>query len=298
MCAKKKTPIAKIERQNNRYSFFDNEGLSILEKRYFLEYALKNNSLEEILNKNYKYPTEKLIKKREFRSEEHKKLYTDDLTRFLNIIVDSKSYFFTLDNKKDVLKKVNSLDNNTEEIIKYLEGIVINTKSGNVGSIASFIHHNNFTYTKVLNPYEREKSPYKEHIRHLVEIDFFQSKEDVLKYVSSIYDSLNNELKKDEYTTKATKMNFYNANLNYGDYLFIIDCKKLNITQQDTVNEINMYREYTLMIDERISVKRVNDLLKKINENDINLELYNTNEDGTNQIEPKKIIVKIQFTDK
>jgi len=277
MGAKKKIPLWEIGRGYNRYTIFD-EDISIYEKNYYLKDALKDTSIEVITNKQYLYEKDKLEEKKEFINQDNYKLFIEDLMRLMEVVEiqpminDKRVIQSTLSingeyiDKNRVIENVNNLNWNVEEIEKYLNNIII--KESKENTLLSFLHMQNFTETILYYPYEREKSIYQKHTRHLVEIDFKKSEKEIINNILSLKDYVENNFKRNPYESNTKKDNFFNKLLNYGDFLFLRDCILLEYSMLDVVTEINVYRELEQQIQEKTTEKQMFCYKKKLQKDD------------------------------
>jgi len=270
MGAKKKIPIYEVKRNNERYTFFDNHKLSVFEKSYFLEEAIKSHL------HNFKYEEKKVQEKKEFINKNNYDFFIKDLKALITIMDENKNLKMVRDNKcltpNDIMEEVYNLGWNVDKIEKYLSEIIYGSRED---TVLSFMHPESFTKTIISYPYDRVSNQgYQKHTRHLVEIDFKQPIEDIHRYIDSLKDMVERTHTRNKYETHTNKQNIFNSKLNFGDFLFTHDCKKSNCTISYTVDEINVFREFEQEILQKTTQKQISTYLKKMNELNYDLDLF------------------------
>lgn len=214
----KKIPITDISRNNERYTYFDNEEVKLFDKEIQLYERINN------------FNGMKIVK--EFMNPKNYNDFIEDLEKIITYSNEGYANLCT----SEIIEKIHSFDWNVEAIENYLEEIIT---TGN-NTLLSFMHIQNFTEHIIYYPYARNNSEYQKHTRHLIEIDFKQSKKDIKKYIDKIYENL--KFERNKYESDNTQYFSKRVDFNFGDYLFTYDGIKYNYSYENIEYAINEYR--------------------------------------------------------
>lgn len=233
MGAKKKEPINILNRNSKRYSLFDADDISILEKELTFFNFIEDHEKEELVA---------LKQDVEFINPQNYDNFIDDVTRLLKIAINHSNKDKI--NITEIINNIHNLNWDVKAIENYLESIELS--KGNTA--LSFIHMQNFTETIVRYPYPlEERSIYQKHITPLIEIDFKQDLADIQKYVARLYDSL--KIKRNPYESNKKLQFIKRTDFNFGDCLFTYDALINNYSLLNIQETINYYRYDKFSID-------------------------------------------------